>query len=131
MTEQGCDTENLALLEFAWHIVKGVKSNAVVFAKRTESGFATIGIGGGETSRVDAVQNALRRAKSFGHSLEGCALASDAFFPFPDSIEFAAEVGVKSIVEPGGSVKDADVVAAANKLGIVMYFTGRRHFRHL
>ncbi|MDK9700192.1 MAG: bifunctional phosphoribosylaminoimidazolecarboxamide formyltransferase/IMP cyclohydrolase [bacterium] len=130
-TDKGCEGEDFALLEFAWHIVKGVKSNAVVFAKRTESGFATIGIGGGETSRVDAVQNALRRAKGFGHSLEGCALASDAFFPFADSIELAAEVGVKSIVEPGGSIKDNEVITAANKLGIVLYFTGRRHFRHL
>lgn len=123
--------EQLKLLEFAWNVVKGVKSNAVVFAQSNRYAFFTIGIGGGETSRVDAVENALRRAKNFGHQLSGSVLASDAFFPFADSIQFAKENGVTAIVQPGGSIRDKEVIKAANDAGIVMMFTHRRHFRHL
>ncbi len=131
VTQRAATAAELKLMQFAWISVKGVKSNAIVFAKSTVNGDATVGIGGGETSRVDAVENALRRASIFGHDLTGSVLASDAFFPFPDGVEKAVAAGVTAIVQPGGSVKDKDVIATADALGITMYFTGRRHFRHL
>ncbi len=110
-------------LEFAWKVVKNAKSNAIVIAK----GGSTVGIGGGLTSRVDAAELAIKKA---GKKAEGAALASDAFFPFKDSIELAAKAGIKAIVEPGGSVKDDEVIAEAKRRGIALYFTGERHFRH-
>ncbi len=131
VTDHASDAEELKLLEFSWAVVKGVKSNAIVFAKRVGDGYATMGIGGGETSRVDAVENALRRATTFGHDLTGSVLASDAYFPFPDGVEKAVAAGVRSIVQPGGSIRDKEAIATSNQLGISMYFTGRRHFRHL
>ena len=131
VTDHASSKDELKLLEFSWAVVKGVKSNAIVFAKQVGDGFATVGIGGGETSRVDAVENALRRAVTFGHDLKGSVLASDAFFPFPDGVEKAVSAGVTAIVQPGGSVRDKEVIETSNRLGITMYFTGRRHFRHL
>jgi phosphoribosylaminoimidazolecarboxamide formyltransferase/IMP cyclohydrolase len=110
-------------LKFAWQACQQVKSNAIVFAADT----ATIGIGGGLPSRVDAVKLAATKA---GEQGEGAVMASDAFFPFPDGIEAAAAAGVKAVIQPGGSVRDETVIEAANKLGLAMVFTGVRHFRH-
>lgn len=110
-------------LRFAWKLVQHVKSNAIVLAK----GHASVGIGGGQTNRVDAVRQACERA---GARAKGAVMASDAFFPFADSIEAAAEAGVTAVVHPGGSVRDAEVLAAADRLGLALVYTGVRHFRH-
>jgi phosphoribosylaminoimidazolecarboxamide formyltransferase/IMP cyclohydrolase len=112
-------------LRFAWHVVKYVKSNAIVIAKDGQ----TFGIGGGQTSRVGAVDIALHKASHFPVARDA-VLASDAFFPFPDSIVLAAQSGIKAIIQPGGSVKDAQVIAAADAHGMTMVFTGIRHFYH-
>ncbi len=111
---------------FAWRAVASVKSNAIVLARDG----ATIGIGAGQMSRVDAAFLSVHKARSAGHDTKGTALGSDAFFPFRDSVDQAAEAGVKAIVQPGGSVRDAEVIAAADEHGITMIFTGRRTFRH-
>jgi phosphoribosylaminoimidazolecarboxamide formyltransferase/IMP cyclohydrolase len=113
-------------LVFAWRVCKHVASNAIVLAKD----LATIGIGAGQTSRVDAVRIAVEKAAAFGHDVHGAALASDAFFPFPDGPQLALDAGATAIVQPGGSRRDADVVAAVEAAGAAMVFTGRRHFRH-
>jgi phosphoribosylaminoimidazolecarboxamide formyltransferase/IMP cyclohydrolase len=113
-------------LLFAWRVSKHVLSNAIVIAKDLQ----TIGVGAGQMSRVDAVRIALDKAREHGHLLEGAALASDAFFPFPDGPEFALEAGIGAIVQPGGSKRDEDVIAAVAKAGATMVFTRRRHFRH-
>jgi len=118
--------QELAALGFAWRVVKHVKSNAVVFARPDR----TLAIGGGQTSRVDAVWVARRKAERVGIDLAGSALASDAFFPFPDGLEAAVEAGASACVQPGGSTRDAEVIAAADRLGIAMLLTGIRHFRH-
>ncbi len=113
-------------LAFAWAAVFGVKSNAILLAK----GGATLGIGAGQMSRVDASRLSVQKAHDAGLDLQGCALASDAFFPFADGVEAAASAGVKAIIQPGGSIRDEQVVAAADTAGIAMVFTGRRLFRH-
>jgi len=113
-------------LLFAWRVCKHVASNAIVIA----NDLTTVGIGAGQMSRVDAVRLAVEKAREHGHSLEGAALASDAFFPFPDGPRLALEAGVGAIIQPGGSKRDPDVVAAVEKAGAAMIFTGRRHFRH-
>ncbi|MEI6814005.1 MAG: bifunctional phosphoribosylaminoimidazolecarboxamide formyltransferase/IMP cyclohydrolase [bacterium] len=113
-------------LLFAWRAVASVKSNAIVLARNG----ATIGIGAGQMSRVDAAFLAVHKARGAGHTTDGAALGSDAFFPFRDGIDQAATAGVRAIVQPGGSVRDAEVIAAANEHGIAMIFTGRRTFRH-
>jgi phosphoribosylaminoimidazolecarboxamide formyltransferase/IMP cyclohydrolase len=113
-------------LHFAWAAVAAVKSNAILLAR----GEMAIGIGAGQMSRVDASFLAVHKARQQGHDPRGAALASDAFFPFPDGVEEAAAAGVTSIIQPGGSVRDAEVVAAADKHGIAMVMTGRRQFRH-
>ena len=112
-----------AALRLAWIAVQHVKSNAIVLAHET----ATVGIGGGLPSRVDAVRLAAAKA---GERARGAALASDAFFPFADGIEAAAAAGVTAVVEPGGSVRDDEVIAAADRLGLALVFTAARHFRH-
>lgn len=122
---QPTDAER-AGLEFAWKVVKHVKSNAIVYAAADR----TLGVGAGQMSRVDSARVAVEKAQRAGLSLHGSVLGSDAFFPFPDGVETAAQAGVTAIVQPGGSVRDADVIAAADRLGITMIFTGRRHFRH-
>ena len=113
-------------LIFAFKVVKWVKSNAVVFAKSQ----ATVGIGVGQTSRVDAVRCAREKARLMGLSLSGSVMASDAFFPFRDSVDEAAKAGVTAIIQPGGSIRDREVINSANEHGIAMVFTGVRHFRH-
>ena len=113
-------------LLFAWRSVASVKSNAIVLARDG----ATIGIGAGQMSRVDAAFLAVHKAKAAGHGTEGAALGSDAFFPFRDGVDQAAAAGVRTIVQPGGSVRDEEVIAAADEHGIAMVFTGQRTFRH-
>ena len=113
-------------LSFAWRAVASVKSNAIVLTRDR----ATIGIGAGQMSRVDAAFMAVHKARAAGHDTKGAALGSDAFFPFRDGIEQAAEAGVTAIIQPGGSVRDQEVIAAANERGMAMVFTGRRLFRH-
>jgi phosphoribosylaminoimidazolecarboxamide formyltransferase/IMP cyclohydrolase len=116
--------EEWADLLFAWRISRHVKSNAIVLAR----GLATLGIGAGQMSRIDSVR--LSVEKSQAESLQGSALASDAFFPFADGPELAVQAGITAIIQPGGSVRDEEVVAAAEQAGVTMIFTKRRHFRH-
>ena len=113
-------------LLFAWRVCKHVVSNAIVLAK----GLQTIGIGGGQTSRVDAARIAIEKAREHGHDLSGSVLASDAFIPFADGAELALEAGVTAIIQPGGAKRDEEVVEAVRKAGAAMVFTHRRHFRH-
>ena len=113
-------------LLFAWRVVRHVRSNAIVLTR----GGGTVGIGAGQMSRVDSVRIAIMKARQADVDLQGTALASDAFFPFPDGVELAAEAGVQAIIQPGGSKRDAEVIAAADQLGVAMVFTGVRHFRH-
>jgi phosphoribosylaminoimidazolecarboxamide formyltransferase / IMP cyclohydrolase len=120
---RGVPPELLADLRFAWAIVRHVKSNAIVLAKDT----SLVGCGAGQMSRVDSVEIAIQKA---GPRAAGSVLASDAFFPFPDSIHRAAAAGIAAIIQPGGSVRDEEVIGAANEHGIPMIFTGRRHFKH-
>jgi len=113
-------------LVFAWRVCKHVGSNAIVLA----NDLATIGIGGGQTSRVDSVRLALEKAREHGHDLNGAVLASDAFFPFPDGPKAALEAGVTAIIQPGGAKRDDEVIEAVRAAGATMVLTGRRHFRH-
>ncbi len=113
-------------LRFAWSAIFGVKSNAILLA----AGGATLGIGAGQMSRVDSARIAVRKATDQGLALPGSVLASDAFFPFRDGVDAAAEAGVRAIVQPGGSIRDEEVIAAADERGVAMVFTGRRLFRH-
>jgi phosphoribosylaminoimidazolecarboxamide formyltransferase/IMP cyclohydrolase len=115
--------EELRSLLFAWRVSKHVKSNAIVYARDGQ----TLGVGAGQMSRVDAAKFGAMKAAL---PLQGCVAASDAFFPFPDGLEAVAEAGAKAVIQPGGSVRDEEVIAAADKLGIAMVFTGMRHFRH-
>ena len=113
---------------FAWKVIKHVKSNAILLVDGTE----TVGVGMGQVSRVDAVRLAAMKAEEHaeGKGPEGSVMASDAFFPFPDGVEAAAEAGVGAVVQPGGSVNDEDVIAAADEHDMAMAFTGSRAFRH-
>jgi phosphoribosylaminoimidazolecarboxamide formyltransferase / IMP cyclohydrolase len=113
-------------MRFGWKVVRHVKSNAIVYAGDGR----TLGIGAGQMSRVDSSRIAVWKAGEAKLSLKGSAVASDAFFPFPDGLEAAAEAGATAAIQPGGSVKDPEVIAAADRLGVAMIFTGRRHFRH-
>jgi phosphoribosylaminoimidazolecarboxamide formyltransferase/IMP cyclohydrolase len=123
VTKRAPSAQEMAGMEFAWRVCKHVKSNAIVLAK----GPRTVGVGAGQMSRVISVQIACEKA---GAEATGSVLASDAFFPFPDGVEAAAQRGVTAIAQPGGSVKDADVIAAADRLGLAMVLTSVRHFRH-
>ncbi len=123
VTKRQPTADELADLEFAWRVVKHVKSNAIVLAKQA----CTYGVGAGQMSRVMSVDIAARKA---AEQSTGCVLASDAFFPFADGVQRAAEAGVRAIVQPGGSKRDDEVIAAANAANIAMIFTGTRHFRH-
>jgi phosphoribosylaminoimidazolecarboxamide formyltransferase/IMP cyclohydrolase len=118
--------DELTDLVFANKIVKHSKSNAIVLAK----GKQLIASGVGQTSRVDALKHAIEKAGNFNFDLKGTVMASDAFFPFSDCVELAAQAGIKAIVEPGGSVRDNDSVDCCNKWQIAMVFTGIRHFKH-
>lgn len=113
-------------LEFAWKVAKHVKSNAIVLANHLR----TLGVGAGQMSRIDSLRCAIEKANQFGHAIGGSVLASDAFFPFADTVLQAAEANVRCIIQPGGSKKDQDSIDAANEKGISMVFTGVRHFNH-
>ncbi|MEF8830438.1 MAG: formyltransferase family protein [Halobacteriales archaeon] len=128
VTEREPTEREVETMLFAWQVVKHVKSNAIVFADGTE----TVGVGAGQVSRVDAVELAAKKADrdAEGKSAAGAVMASDAFFPFPDGVEVAADAGVEAVIQPGGSVNDEDVVAAADEHGLAMAFTGQRAFRH-
>ena len=128
VTEREPTDEQLETMLFAWKVLKHVKSNGILFATGTE----TVGVGMGQVSRVDAVKLAAMKAEEHaeGKSAAGAVMASDAFFPFPDGIEEAAEAGVEAVVQPGGSVNDDDVIAAADEHDVAMVFTGTRSFRH-
>ena len=123
VTDPQPDDRLMAELSFGWHMVRFVKSNAITLSKNC----ALVGVGAGQMSRVDAVEIAIKKA---GDRAEGSVLASDAFFPFPDSIEVAAKANIAGIIQPGGSVRDDEVIAACNQHGIPLILTGARHFRH-
>jgi phosphoribosylaminoimidazolecarboxamide formyltransferase/IMP cyclohydrolase len=123
VTERQPSEEEMAALRFAWVVCKHVRSNAIVLARGTQ----TVGVGAGQMSRVDSVEISVKKA---GERAKGSVLASDAFFPFPDGVLAAAEAGVTALIQPGGSRRDQEVIDAANKQGMAMVFTGRRHFRH-
>ncbi len=122
-TERAPSDEEREALDLAWRVARGVKSNAIVVAR----GDRTLGIGAGQMSRVDACELAVRKARE---AIDGAAAASDAFFPFRDGLDVLAKAGVTAVVQPGGSKRDAEVVAAANEHGVAMLLTGKRHFRH-
>ncbi len=126
VTQRQPTEKELQDLIFALKVVKHVKSNAVVIAKDKRS----IGIGVGQTSRVDSLETAVKKAQEFGLPLEGSVLASEAFFPFRDSIDFATKYGIKAVIQPGGSIRDNEVIQACNEYGIAMIFTKMRHFKH-
>jgi len=126
VTKRQPTSQELRAMSLAWTVCKHVKSNAIVFANETQ----TLGVGSGQMNRVDSVRIAAMRAERFDLPLGGAALASDAFFPFRDNIDEAAKYGITAIIQPGGSIKDADSIAAADEHGISMAFTGVRHFKH-
>ena len=123
VTKRVPTAEEMHTMRFAWKVSKHVKSNAIVFARES----ATVGVGAGQMSRVDSVKLAVMKAQV---PLQGSVAASDAFFPFPDGVEEAAKAGATAVIQPGGSVRDGDVIAAADRLGLAMVFTGMRHFMH-
>ena len=126
VTHRAPTAEEMRAMEFGWKVVKHVKSNAIVFAGPDR----TLGIGAGQMSRVDSVRIAVWKAGEAGLSLAGSAVASDAFFPFPDGLVSAASAGATAAIQPGGSVRDGEVISAADERGLAMVLTGKRHFRH-
>ena len=126
VTDKKPTEQELKDLSFAIKLVKHTKSNTIVLAKNGQ----LLSSGVGQTSRVDALRQALEKAKSFGFDVTGCAMASDAFFPFPDCVEIAADAGISVVVQPGGSIKDQLSIDMANEKGIAMVVTGVRHFKH-
>ena len=126
VTRRAPTPAELDALRFAWRVVKHVKSNAVVLAAADR----VLGVGAGQMNRVDAARLAVERARALGHATAGSVCASDAFFPFRDGLDVVAAAGVTAVIQPGGSVRDAEVIAAADERGLAMVFTGLRHFRH-
>jgi len=126
VTRRAPTSEEEAAMVLAWKVCKHVRSNAIVYADAKH----TLGIGAGQMSRVDSARIAVQKAAAAKLDLHGCACASDAFFPFRDGLDVAAEAGATVVIQPGGSVRDEDVIAAANEQNIAMVFTGRRHFKH-
>ncbi len=128
VTKRAPTAEEMQSLLFAWVVCKHAKSNAIVYARDGQ----TVGVGAGQMSRVDSVKLGAMKARDLGHAerLKGSVVASDAFFPFPDGVEEAAKAGATVVIQPGGSVRDEEVIAAADRLGLAMVFTGVRHFRH-
>jgi len=128
VTEREPTDEQYESLLFAWQTIKHVKSNAILFADGTE----TVGVGAGQVSRVDAVEIARMKGErdAQGKSPEGAVMASDAFFPFPDGVEDAADAGIEAVIQPGGSIRDDEVIEAADDRDVAMVFTGQRAFRH-
>ena len=126
VTKRQPSAEEMSDLVFAFRVAKHVKSNAIVFAK----GSKTLGIGAGQMSRIDSTRIAARKAEDAGLSLKGSAVASDAFFPFADGVLAAADAGAMALIQPGGAMRDEDVIKAADERGLAMVFTGQRHFKH-
>jgi len=126
VTQREPTKNEMAAMLFAWRVVKHVKSNAIVYASKDR----TLGIGAGQMSRVDASRIAIWKAGDAGLSLKGSAVGSDAFFPFPDGLIAAAAAGATSAIQPGGSIKDPEVIAAADERNMAMICTGIRHFKH-
>jgi phosphoribosylaminoimidazolecarboxamide formyltransferase / IMP cyclohydrolase len=126
VTQRKPTEEEYQALDFAWRVCRHVKSNTIVFASPDQ----VLGVGAGQMSRVDSAKIAVLRAATHGLDLRGSAVASDAFYPFRDGVDEAAKAGAKSVIQPGGSIKDDEVIAAANEHGMAMIFTGMRHFRH-
>jgi len=126
VSEKQPTEEELKALKLGWSMVRFVKSNAIVFANSEQ----LLGVGAGQMSRIDSTKIAIRKVGEAGLNLHGAILASDAFFPFPDNVELAAEAGISAIIQPGGSIKDKEVIKRADELGLVMVFTGTRHFYH-
>ena len=126
VTQRAPTEQEIHDLIFAWKVAKFVKSNAIVYAKNRQ----TIGVGAGQMSRVNSARIAAIKAEHAGLQVQGAVMASDAFFPFRDGIDNAAKVGITAVIQPGGSMRDAEVIAAADEAGIAMVFTGMRHFRH-
>ncbi|MEO8762388.1 MAG: bifunctional phosphoribosylaminoimidazolecarboxamide formyltransferase/IMP cyclohydrolase PurH, partial [Bacteroidia bacterium] len=118
--------EQIKDLLFANKLVKHTKSNTIILAKNNQ----LLASGTGQTSRVDALKQAIAKAQSFGFDLNGAVMSSDAFFPFPDCVEIADKAGIKAVIQPGGSIKDKDSIAYCNEHNIAMVFTGTRHFKH-
>ena len=126
VTQSAPTSEETAALEFAGKICKHTKSNTIVLARAGQ----LLASGVGQTSRVDALRQAIEKAHAFGFDLQGAVLASDAFFPFSDCVEIAGAAGIRAVVQPGGSIKDADSIRACDELGMAMVLTGVRHFKH-
>ena len=126
VTKRAPTPQELEDLLFAWRVAKYVKSNAIVYAREGR----TIGIGAGQMSRVVSAKIAALKAEEAGLTVPGSAMASDAFFPFRDGIDAAAVAGIRTVIQPGGSMRDSEVIAAADEHDIAMVFTGIRHFRH-
>ena len=126
VTQSAPTPAETAALEFAGKICKHTKSNTIVLARPGQ----LLASGVGQTSRVDALRQAIEKAASFGFDLQGAVMASDAFFPFPDCVEIAAAAGIRAVVQPGGSIKDQDSIDACDRLGLAMVLTGVRHFKH-
>ncbi|MFC6223528.1 bifunctional phosphoribosylaminoimidazolecarboxamide formyltransferase/IMP cyclohydrolase [Hymenobacter artigasi] len=126
VTQSAATEEETAALVFAGKICKHTKSNTIVLARAGQ----LLASGVGQTSRVDALRQAIEKARTFGFDLHGCVMASDAFFPFPDCVEIAGAAGIRAVVQPGGSIKDADSIKACDDLGMAMVLTGVRHFKH-
>ena len=126
VTRRKPDAREMEDLLFTWKVAKFVKSNAIVYGRER----MTIGVGAGQMSRVYSARIAAIKAADAGLDVKGSVLASDAFFPFRDGLDAAAEVGVTAVIQPGGSMRDDEVIAAADEHGIAMVFTGMRHFRH-
>ena len=126
VTEKKPNEDELKNAQFAWKVCKYVKSNAIVYASKNQ----TLGIGAGQMSRIDSAEIAAKKAKKAGFDLNGSCMASDAFFPFRDSIDEAAKNGISCIIQPGGSIRDDEIISAANEANMIMIFTGMRHFRH-
>ncbi|CUT04796.1 bifunctional phosphoribosylaminoimidazolecarboxamide formyltransferase/IMP cyclohydrolase [Candidatus Chrysopegis kryptomonas] len=126
VTKRKPTVDEMEAMIFAWKVVKHVKSNAIVYAKKDR----TLGIGAGQMSRVDASKVALMKAKEMGHDLRGSVVASDAFFPFPDGLIEAIKAGATAVIQPGGSIRDEEVIKTADEYNIAMVFTGIRHFKH-
>ena len=127
VTKKILDEEELNLARFGTSVIAEVQSNAIILVRKTETGYSTVGVGPGQTSRVEAVRIAARRA---GDRAQGAMMISDAFFPFRDGIDKSNEIGITSVVQPGGSIRDDEVIDAANEFGMAMVFTGTRLFRH-
>ncbi len=126
-TDRILDGEGTELARFGTIVASEVQSNAIVIVRNTETGSSTVGVGPGQTSRIEAARIAARRA---GERAQGAMMISDAFFPFRDGIDFSNEIGISSVVQPGGSIRDNEIIEAANEHGIAMLFTGVRLFRH-